>query len=155
MIITDSGTSSYVIVISFGELQVDSLTLDNPASGQGLYILSIDGSVVLSNVKITRGVVYESNKPKLFWYKPIYFTFLVCQADLQNVTISDSTIPMGPMFSMVFSLRNIHISKVTIGSVLLSSRTVCDMVIDKVDGNMQTFLGGSSAVNFLSNTSAE
>ena len=68
------------------------------------------------------------------------------------MTISDSTIPMGPMFSLVFSLRNIHISKVTIGSVLLSSRTVCDMVIDKVDGNMQTFLGGSSAVNFLSNS---
>ena len=41
--ITDSGTSSYVIVVSFGEL--DGLTLDNPASGQGLYILSIDGSI--------------------------------------------------------------------------------------------------------------
>ena len=68
-----------MIVVSFGELHVDGLTLDNPASGQGLYILSIDGSAVMRNVKITRGVVYESNKPKLFWYKPIYFIFLVCQ----------------------------------------------------------------------------
>lgn len=151
----DSGGTGYIVGVFIGHLIMTDFVLNNPYSGQEIYIISVGGTAVLRKGVITGGSGYTFNLDKPIVYELSYFGCIGGQVDMQDILIRDSQRIMGLGFANFMtnlSLRNIRVFNMNMGAPLIASYCkgiISGFIVENILCNMHMIQGVGSDISVL------
>lgn len=146
-----------VVNVQFSTANLTDFVIDSFKTSVGYYFFAGGGSAHITNIQITKGVGHCDSKQSLFEYKTMYFAVYSSDIEISKISIFDSNESMGLCFSLIFSnysINNISLFLLKIGSVLISSLTfgtISEVNIDKITADMHVSVTGDNSAVSLSN----
>jgi len=136
----------------FSTLLLSDFLVDGFTMSISLFFIGGANTAQLRNADIRRistvSIVFSSNLP----YKVLHFAIYNSDITIQNVTVLDTTLQLGPCFAFIFSnysISSVSLARVSIGSVLISSESfglASDLYMDRIVANMHAFVTSNSAL---------
>lgn len=151
--VVNSGYFGCVVQTSMCTLHLSDFTLENFNSKLGYYFYDGLSTTFYQNVRVSKGFSVAYLGQYSFGYKTMYFGVAASYAEIRNISVSDSTVPMGPCFTVAFSnysISDVSLSRLSMGSVLLSPSSnghISNIRIDQIKGDMHVFIAGHSVVS--------